>query len=83
VKKPTVILVMEGGVVQNVLADAGVDVLCIDYDGAEDEDAVEIPQDEDLNSGNTERATFGRLLVQNDPKRVKALVPLMTDGEPT
>jgi hypothetical protein len=79
--KPRIILIMEGGVVQNVIADAAVDVIQLDYDGCEDTDAVRVPQDEEceVKSPNDPLATIGRLWVNHLPKAVANLLKLMPE----
>lgn len=58
---PRVVLIVEGGLVSHVLADAPVDVLVLDYDTqgtTEAENIVQVPQIDGTNEGHTEPAMF-------------------------
>jgi hypothetical protein len=51
-------IIMEGGIIQDILADEEVDITIVDYDieGTEDEDLMEVPQ----NNGISIEAFIGK-----------------------
>ncbi len=80
-----VVLVMEGERIQNIVADAPVDITCVNYDDDEIDElkangmnVVDVPQ----SGGGVERAVVDRMDVELDPKETERLVLLRPEVRP-
>lgn len=80
-KHPTIILTVEGGVIQGILTDNPVDVFVIDYDrdGIPESELCPIPQD----GGGTSLANahMWSAGIEHNPKRVKELADVIEKFE--
>lgn len=78
--KPKIIVHIEGGLVQSVLASREIDLIIYDYDtdGAEEEDLKLVPQ---TDGGDEEAYVYIGEYVQVDPQRVNELFKALKDGD--
>ncbi|MNP09310.1 hypothetical protein D3C76_1014120 [compost metagenome] len=74
-----IVIVLEGGLVQNIVAEEPVEVLVIDYDaeGADEDEITAVPQD----NGGTADAVLSLREVEVNPTEVAELFALGSEQE--